>query len=331
MAGMHHAVILATRIAAGVIAFIAFYFALFQYEDEEGVWQNRIENLWVSVYDRARVTDSTSTALFNKIGDVLRRLFVQIYGNRMLSIQAVAVSTDLSLGGAILLAVLMGIWYAHVGKQSDVPNLGLGIAVATGLLTAAVLPAIFKKKWAVAASWLPILGFLIAFSVSGLHGGLNAGLFYSTIPAVWLLSILSDFLAVIVLRTLFASITRNISIARLLVLIIALVAVAIAIATSPVLVILALHNVVFLDTAGEVAELLFLLNVTTLLFCILPLGMLLVVLIHRLIWPALSRLLYPVASRKVITNKKALVSVGSVSFIYALSAQIGIKDVLKLF
>ena len=40
---MQHALVLASRILAALLA-AAFYFAFFLYEDEEGVWQNRIEN-----------------------------------------------------------------------------------------------------------------------------------------------------------------------------------------------------------------------------------------------------------------------------------------------
>jgi hypothetical protein len=330
MAGMHHALILASRIGAGVVAAMAFYFAFFLYENEEGIWQNRIENLWASVYDRAKITDSTSTALFNKIGEMLRNLFVRIYGKKMLSIQAVAVSTDLSLGGAILFAVLTGVWSFLKGNQPDVPNPGLGIVVATSLLFCALLPHVFRKPWTIPAACLPIVGFLIAFLVTGAHGGLAPGMFYSTIPVVWFLSIMSDFLAVIVLRKMFASITRNISIAHLLLLIVALIGVSLAIAMSPVLVVFPIRNLVWTSDAAEIAQLLFLLNVTTLLFCILPLAMLFVVLVHRLTWPTLSRLLYPVASRKIITNRPALVSSGSVCFLYAVTAQVGIEKVLKV-
>ena len=42
MAGMHHALMLASRILAGILPGIAFYFAFFLYEDEEGIWQNRL-------------------------------------------------------------------------------------------------------------------------------------------------------------------------------------------------------------------------------------------------------------------------------------------------
>ena len=44
-----------------------FYFALVLVEDEQGVWQNRVDDLWIAVYARAKLTDSIATALLNKI------------------------------------------------------------------------------------------------------------------------------------------------------------------------------------------------------------------------------------------------------------------------
>src|ERR1700679_4080930 len=113
MAGMHHALVLASRIVAGVVASMAFYFAFFLYEDEEGVWQNRIENLWISVYDRARITDSTSTALFNKIGDTLGGWFNRLFGEKLFSPRAVCTSVNLSLGGVpfFLLLIMLSSWH----------------------------------------------------------------------------------------------------------------------------------------------------------------------------------------------------------------------------
>jgi hypothetical protein len=75
-----------------VVAIIAFYVAFFLYEN---VWQNRIDNLWCSVYDRAKVTRSTSTALFNRIGEILQNFFSQLFGRRLVSFQAIAVSLNL--------------------------------------------------------------------------------------------------------------------------------------------------------------------------------------------------------------------------------------------
>jgi hypothetical protein len=77
---MLHALLITARIAAGIIGAIALYIALFLYEDEEGKWQNRIDNLWVAIDKRARHTDRFSVAISNKIGDLIHKTFEHIFG-----------------------------------------------------------------------------------------------------------------------------------------------------------------------------------------------------------------------------------------------------------
>jgi len=74
------------RVVAAVIAAIAFYFALFLYEDEEKQWQNRLDSLWVAIYDRARLTTSTTTALINTIAAAYSNFLDRLFGRRLLSL-----------------------------------------------------------------------------------------------------------------------------------------------------------------------------------------------------------------------------------------------------
>jgi hypothetical protein len=90
----------ASIIARGVafaVACFSFYLAFFLYEDEKGLMQNRLESLWISIYERAKATDSLSTALFNKIGATLRWTFSTVFGASLFSIEAFLASTNLSL------------------------------------------------------------------------------------------------------------------------------------------------------------------------------------------------------------------------------------------
>jgi hypothetical protein len=99
---MHHALILTSRIVAGVVAAVAFYFAFFLYEEEEGQWQSRIELLWFSIDDRAKQINSTSTALLNTIGQLLINALTRIFGSKVFSVRAFAMSTWLSILGGTL-------------------------------------------------------------------------------------------------------------------------------------------------------------------------------------------------------------------------------------
>ncbi len=81
----------------------------------------------------------------------------------------------------------------------------------------------------------------------------------------------------------------------------------------------------------ELAKILLLLNATTILACILPLGMLTFVLLHKLAWPTFSRLIYPLSRHKVLSNRKFLVPVGTLCLTFALNLEhVGAKELLKL-
>ena len=103
MCGMPHWLIQRVPIAgwvlAGLLGCVCFYLAFFLYEDEEGVWQNRIENLRMLVYASAKVTNSTSAALLNRVAEILKRAYIHLFSERLLSFQSIAVSMNLSLAG----------------------------------------------------------------------------------------------------------------------------------------------------------------------------------------------------------------------------------------
>jgi len=52
------------RILAASVGSLALYIRLFMYEDEEGKWQNRIDNLWIDIHDRERTAGSKTSASF---------------------------------------------------------------------------------------------------------------------------------------------------------------------------------------------------------------------------------------------------------------------------
>jgi hypothetical protein len=328
MAGMHHALILASRVLAGIVAAIAFYFAFFLYEDEEGAWQNRIENLWSAVYDRAKVTDSTSTALFNKIGDFLRTLFNRAFGKRLLSFRAIAVSLNLSLGGALLVRIYVQLsapsrsWRAP-DTTKDTP---VAIALSIVCFTLSALPGYCQRPWATMVSLLtPVSLLIFRLAVWRIFPG-SPGELAAVIPdksgyviLLFALSVASDFLAIVIMRKLFASLSTTISILRLAFMILALILLATLMDALPILIGIAIptsHHAA-VSAAFDLAVL----NTATIVFSIFPIAILVGVLVHKLIWPLLSRLLYPVASRRIIANHPVLISIGTGALAVALNVQ----------
>jgi hypothetical protein len=70
-------------------------------------------------------------------------------------------------------------------------------------------------------------------------------------------------------------------------------------------------------------------NLPTLFVSLLPAALLGVVLLDRLVWPLLSRLISPFSRFKLVTNRKALITIGLFSLAVALNGLQAIKDHLK--
>jgi hypothetical protein len=344
MAGMHHALVLASRILAGIVAGISFYFAFFLYEDEEGVWQNRIENLWVSIYDRAKITESTSAALFNKFGDTLRKWFNYLFGKRLLSFRAFITSFNLSQIGS-------SIWYLYqqidLHPVRDHPLYFVFMLVFTAfcelLLCVAVLAAHSELLIARVFSFLPFLvacgGAILSFLI---HLDTLRTLMWLLVAIV--LSVFSDYLAIVIIRKLFAALARTLSLLRLAITMIILSTVCALVCITPFLsswsnsngefnsiilprpfIYLLTHNLV--GVVRGVAAL----NISTAILCLIPVAMLAVILIHKIIWPTLGRLLYPIASRRIVTDRKILIPIGTLALTFAFNLEhVGAKELLKL-
>src|SRR6267154_2546999 len=103
-----------SQIFALVLGLTSFYFAFFMYEDEQGKLQNRVEQLWIAVNDRKRVTGEAAPALFNKVAEMVKRVFDQILGQKLVSFQLIGVSVCFALAA---LCLSIGALFAWIGTQ----------------------------------------------------------------------------------------------------------------------------------------------------------------------------------------------------------------------
>ncbi len=72
-------------------------------------------------------------------------------------------------------------------------------------------------------------------------------------------------------------------------------------------------------------------NLTTIIYCLIPDLLLAVLLLHMLLWPTVSRLIYPLTRYRIVSNRKTLIAVGTLCTTFALHVEhVGIKEVLKL-
>jgi hypothetical protein len=138
-----------------------------------------------------------------------------------------------------------------------------------------------------------------------------------------LVSISLDFATITIMRGIFSSITKTVSILRVAFLIITFFAIAVGIILFPIIVALIFSRMTVnywftkLYSLPTMA-LLVSLNVVTMVYCLIPVVLLAVVLLNKVLWPLASRMLYPLSRYKIVTNRKVLIAIGSLLLILAI-------------
>jgi hypothetical protein len=332
------------RIAAGCVAALAFYMAFFMYENEQGVLQNRLESLWTKINDRAKATESTSVAIFNVIGNVLNGAADRIFGKRLFSYRALANSVNLALIGGGIRSIVDK--FTEVAQNHSpnfvvikihVPPLGLVLA-ATVLL----ISVYSKRFWASVIAGFPMFVIIIGLIYSTFWGIRNNGnadhmedyIIELTFVAAILFSFISDLIVVILLRSALRILSTALTNMRIIAAISGLIVLAIFLEAGPIewyKSISPYHWSGPISVMRDFAQSLGYFNCANVAMCLVPGLMFLFVLLHRVLWPTLSRLFYPVASRNVITNSKVLVSVGTLCLTFAFNLEhVGLQQFLKL-
>ena len=342
------AAVVAGRSLALAVACISFYLAFFLYEDEEGALRNRIDDLWIAVDERAKVTDSRSTALFNKIAQKLVAASVAVFGEALVSVRMFAVSTNLSLAGAGLTGVILCLTiYREYFSGRDLSILFVGSLV---FLAIAMVVIRFPRRWVAAAACVPfwaavclvlkaVAGRVGSFGWYGPPNAFEMDMIQDlaeAVPFALIFSLLSDVLAIVAIRKLFASIAKSLSFVHILKLIGLLFTILLVIGPGLCIGLAALSyeisNSQLQDTFQAGVIWVGLLNATTALYCLVPVIMLIVVLLHRIIWPLLGRLIYPFTRFGILVNRKAMASIGGVGLAVALNLEhVGLKEIIKLF
>jgi len=321
------------RILAALVGTLAFYVRLFMYEDEQGKWQNRIDNLWLTIDDRAKTTGSKTSAFFNRVSAVVNRILNRIFGLRLFSLRAVGASTCYSLAGAcfsgfVAFAILLWI---NNPLSDPLPEelvkwgpLFESIIFVGGciFLSLALLPSFFTSRWFVRLSLFPVFfSWMIGLPLElilgplGPHGShKHRQLAGST---ALLASFLSDIFLVALVRFSIRWIAVKAGAFRIAVAVLLQAGVIILLIFVPFSVGTALVQKFGPSSNFGAVGMFALLNVFTGLTACTFLFVLLFVLLHKVLWPVLGRLLYPLARYEVIRNPKMLIGIGTVCYVFA--------------
>jgi hypothetical protein len=85
------------------------------------------------------------------------------------------------------------------------------------------------------------------------------------------------------------------------------------------------------ETLGMIGGAFIASNLTILIYVAAPLFALVGVMLHRLLWPMLSHVAYPLSRYKIVSNRKLLVTLSGLTLGYAFQLEsIGARELLKL-
>jgi hypothetical protein len=313
------------RLIAVPIGLCAYYVAFFMYEDEEGRWQSRIESLWIAVNDRERLTGSKSLVLFDRIAVVVTAAFNRIFGRKLFSLQLLGASTSYSFAAVFLgMFLIVAVLFRDARMTSPLPgNLSHTMfivkvgcfVIGFACLLLAALPSMWPSPLSIGLSLLPFS--LITAGTVKLIWRHQANADQLALFVCMIVGVLSDVLALALVRYTVRQISKELTMLR----------VATALVTQ--LAVIGLLVVIPIQASGPLlvrfgSQLHFkallwigVLNLFTGLAASTFFIMLFLVLMHRLMWPLLSRMIYPIAGRRVFRNHTLMAGVGTACLLFA--------------
>src|ERR1700694_5196508 len=81
--------------------------ALFLYEDEEGKFQNKVEEWWIKLSDKQRASRSRVAAFMQEVAQLTGRGFDRLLGRRLFSFRVIPISIYLSFASFFLLILIL--------------------------------------------------------------------------------------------------------------------------------------------------------------------------------------------------------------------------------
>lgn len=311
---------------------LMFFYTCFLYEDEEGRLQNRIEDVWVTINDNAKISGDKTSVLFGKVAGLVTRVFDRVLGKRLFSFQLVGVSSSAAFA-ALFLALgvgCLGLFYliflggaslseAVVKAVAGVFMLGLA-ALFIGLLCfgLAAMPSLWPSPWCVGLSLIPIS--LFSYGVIRLmliHAPFDIQMEMFT--AALIVSVLSDVFLLAVVRLTVRRVSAQTNAFNITTAILVQTAIIVLFVVGPFQTGLHLITKAGNKPTGPAMFAIYVavFNAFTGISCCLFIFLLLFLLLHKSIWPIFSRLFYPLARYRVILRHGLMASIGGVCILFA--------------
>jgi hypothetical protein len=317
----HHWLLFLSRCLYFVVGALLLYAAVFMYEGETSRLENKIELFWIEISERALIVGSKTVAFINAVASLDTRVLNRIFGNKLFSLRLVGMSTTLSSSVSLLILAV-----SDRGSSANVFFYRASLIAGVAGLAICMLSVVVRSTLAVIPTLIPLaltLFFVCARIVSLFSERVASATYASrdhwSVPVniALLASLLSDIYASVIIRRSIrflaeATTTRRVWRAILLQVLWASIFVLL-----PGLVAIMWWWKHPHTAVGETLFLISFLNISTALLSVAFAVSLGLVLAHKLLWPILERLLYPLARWPILRNRKLLVGLSCLCFVQA--------------
>ena len=302
------------HVTVGMVGCVLVWIALFLTETEEGKLQNRMEELWIRVDDLSRISMRKESALIQQSSRMLSIALDRVFGPRLLSWKSLSTSVGFSML-SLLLSVYLVVFLTHRSAPSLRSVIILVFFVilsfAPGRVRYCIIPLLlFLIAVMLVAQMLPphaldpsvyskVHSSKQTVGILGLEGIIGGGT-------------VSDILAIILIRWILKKSSTLTNVWTLIGFIFLNLLIGIAL-LSPFLVVryrnLDLWTAFAVGTAGS--------NLLDALLSALLLLVLAAALLHRGLWPIVSRPIYSAQRFGLVRHPKSLTGLAALCFMFA--------------
>jgi len=302
------------RVLIAGVGFLFVYIALFLHEDEEGNLQNRLVELWATIYDLSKEAHSRNVLLAKESLALINRGLNSLFGEKLFSLRSLSGAIYFSLASLSVGLNLSFLNFDMAIRDSEIRGedyiramIFPTITIILGILSITIQRKLWLYIWSSGSFIATILstwGYMRGWSVDSPSKEIII-----IILVVWA-GILCDLAFLALNRYLIRIASQLNSIMHIIAMIMVNIFLAVAY-ISPAYWIRG-HSVGFMEIpVGYVFFLLSSTNLVTAFWALLIIFLLLVAFLHRLFWPFIERPLYAI-TRHEIARKPILLLVPAI-------------------
>jgi hypothetical protein len=313
-------------IATG-LGLVCLYLALFLYRDERDEIQNRLEDLWKNLHIRQVIALSIQVAFMQTVAERTSRLFDATFGKKYFTVRSFVVSVSLSMASAtfamaVIVSLIVG---GFPGWSPEMEIIVASFVVFLGLaITLYFIPQLAERRIVLALVLLLALPEIFAILKSEqLHPHMNPTLWTMYVflfaPLLLLMSFACDICFIAGTRWAVDFVSKTESFWKMFVLIASNIVLAVALVifpfwwggrSSPIVAeVIGPRGSNYVDPHVYVL-MLSILNLVDGLVAAIFILLALLMIIHRMAWPALARPVFALADMGIVQHRKLTACLG---------------------